>query len=108
MKRKLRFIRLSERWFLDMSWEGSIDDLEMVGNASLLLNAYSGASLIIETSISTIEGDSFDVHLTLDSVDAQGAVYLVHSKRFNGDIWLSKVTQFVFGDYPKDIFVKII
>ena len=108
MRRKLRFIRLSERWFTDMSWEGSVDDLEMVGNASLLISTYSGDSIIVDTSISTIEGNDYDIHLTLDSVDAQGAVYLVNSERFNGDIWLSKVTQFVFGDYPKEIFVKII
>ena len=40
MKRELRFIRLSERWFLDILWEGSVDDLDMVGNTNLLLSAY--------------------------------------------------------------------
>ena len=108
MKRKLRFIRLSERWFIDIMWEGSVDDLEMVGNANTLLTTYNSNGLIMETEVSTIEIEDYDIHLTLNNIENHGAVYQVHSERFNGDIWLCNVTQYVFGDYPRHLFVKIL
>lgn len=108
MKRELRFIRLSERWFLDILWEGSVDDLEMVGNADVLLSAYSNNKLIVNTIVKTESFDDFDIELTKTEVHIHGATYQVKSEHFNGDIWICDVTKTIFGDFPDKLFLKII
>ena len=41
MKTTLRFIKLSNKWFVDIPWDGDIDDLQMVDGADLMLDALS-------------------------------------------------------------------
>ena len=39
MKKILSFVKLSERWFVDIPWEGDVSDLQMVAGADLLLDS---------------------------------------------------------------------
>ena len=39
MKTTLRFIKLSNKWFVDIHWDGDIYDLQMVDGADLMLDA---------------------------------------------------------------------
>lgn len=108
MKRELRFIRLSERWFLDILWEGSVDDLEMVGNTNLLLSAYANNKLIVDTVVSTEPIDNFDIELTKSEVHIYGASYSAISDKYSGEVWICDVTRTIFGEFPKKFYVKFV
>lgn len=41
MKLKLTFKKLAQRWFVDIPWIGSIDDLQMVNGADDFLEWYA-------------------------------------------------------------------
>lgn len=41
MKLKLTFKKLAQRWFVDIPWIGSIDDLQMVNGADDFIEWYA-------------------------------------------------------------------
>ena len=55
MNKKLTFIKLSNRWFVDIPWDGMIEDLEMVSGADLFLDAISNGKKIIILEVGTSE-----------------------------------------------------
>ena len=47
MNKILTFIKLSNRWFIDIPWDGMIEDLEMVSGSDLFLDTISNGKKMI-------------------------------------------------------------
>ena len=112
--RKLRFYKESDhRWYVDLpEWEGSKADLEMVSGADSMLEYMSEGEGEVWLYLSdTIQDETWDeLELTGLATDlGNGAYYEL--KEYNGirinlKMWLCDVTKFVFGDFPKIIYIK--
>lgn len=76
MKLELTFKKLAQRWFVDIPWAGSIDDLQMVNGADDFLEWYAAGlesvKLKIDTEPSTGRGD---IHFHKMQQDEFGATY---------------------------------
>lgn len=122
-----KFYKTEEnRWYIDLpeyieSGIGTIENLEMVSGADILLDIVSEGQSIVTLEISTIEPDIYEI-LGYDELllisdnndDITGATYkLVEGNNYNikGDfqVWLCPVTLFVFDDeYPTNIWFKVV
>lgn len=106
----LRFIKLSNRWFIDIPWIGDINDLEMVDGAHDLLDEWSQGDIVTHLTISTSKTKGLNriPTITLEKIDENdlGADYTVYSDYSTKLIWLCAVTKEVFdGEYPNEIYV---
>ena len=107
MKKILSFVKLSERWFVDIPWEGDVSDLQMVSGADLLLDSLCNGNTRISIEVSTDLIKDY-IHLNRVSEDEFGATYRVNTPNFIGEIWLCPVTLAVFPNYPKDLYMKVL
>ena len=101
------------RWYIDLpEWQGSKEDLEMVQGADRMLDLLSKGqdriilmvseqfildfqSCLVKTSEPETGGATYSGHIVMDNV-------------FIGiKIWLCYVTKFVYGYFPKTIYLKI-
>ena len=102
-----KFVKLSDRWFVDIPWDGDITDLEMVAGANTFLECYQKNGIvkcaILEDSDEMCESEI--IHLIQTSCDDNGSFYDVKSELYRGEIWLCPVLKHVLGDYPKCIRV---
>jgi hypothetical protein len=113
------------RWYIDLpeyieSGIGTLENLEMVAGADILLDIVSKGQDRVKLEIITIKPvnyddfDSYDELLLIsdNNDDISGATYkLVEENNYNikGDfqVWLCPVTLFVFNDeYPTKIWFK--
>ena len=39
--KSFKFIKLSDKWFVDIPWDGDVNDLQMVDGSDLLLDCYN-------------------------------------------------------------------
>ena len=106
----LRFIKLSDRWFIDIPWIGDINDLQMVDGAADLLDEWSNGEIVTHLTIATskIKGLNRIPIITLEKSDEDnfGANYIVYSEFSTKLIWLCPVTKEVFNDeYPNEIYI---
>lgn len=95
------------RWYIDLpSWEGPKADLEMVLGADTLLDLVSQGESPINVTISLTEFDGA-YKLTFLREDSGGGWYLVSGNLVTPyEAWLCKVTKFVFGELPEEIYIK--
>ena len=120
MKKDIRFVKLANRWFalFPLFNDGDVEDLEMVGNASIFLdhiyNRRSKGGGIISLVVSDEEIEDADFVLTLKGDDTVfgecGKNYDVTYARFEtvSNIWLCPVLRWFFcGEYPEKIYVKL-
>lgn len=107
MKKILSFVKLSERWFVDIPWEGDVSDLQMVAGADLLLDSLCNGSSRVSIEVSTNSINDY-IHLNRVIEDDLGATYGVNTSNFSGEIWLCPVTLSVFPNYPKDLYIKVL
>lgn len=107
MKKILSFVKLSERWFVDIPWDGDVADLQMVVGVNLLLDSLCNGNLRISIEVSTDPIKDY-IYLNKISEDEFGATYGINTSNFSGEIWLSPVTLAIFPDYPKDLYVKVL
>lgn len=107
MKKILSFVKLSERWFIDIPWDGNVADLQIVVGANLLLDSLCNGNLRISIEVSTDLIKDY-IHLNKISEDEFGATYWINTPNFSGEIWLSPVTLAIFPDYPKDLYMKVL
>ena len=107
MTKILKFIKLSERWFVDIPWKGSVDDLQMVSGADTLIESLSddNSTLVVEISTEPIESE---YKLKLSHDDEFGAYYKVWTFEMKNEIWLCNVTKHVFGEFPKELYIKLL
>ena len=110
------FIKLSNRWFVDIPYEGNVSDLEMVFGADTLLECYSDGERIVHVYIPETEEDYRDytfetictqVFLTKKCQDNDGTTYAVTSSRYRSDIWLCPVFNLLIGESPEIMHVGI-
>ena len=108
----------SGRWYADLpeyiASGGTKEDCEMVGGADDWLDILSQGEneVVVAIEIEPFEGSEV---LTLDNTDYGfpefGATYRVgYYKGVNYShrtLWLCPVTLFVFGEYPKKMFYRV-
>ena len=85
MKKILSFVKLSERWFIDIPWDGNVADLQMVVGANLFLDSLCNGNLRISIEVSTDLIKDY-IHLNRVSEDKFGATYRVNTPNFSGEI----------------------
>lgn len=95
------------RWFIDYpEWDGDPDDLEMVSGADTMLEYLSDKEDFVYLTISDKDFDS-DFTLQFLYECAHGGMYDYRDGKEDGfEIWLCKVTYFVFGYLPETIYCK--
>ena len=102
----LRSKKLSNRWFIDIPYDGDIGDLEMVIGASNLLDKLPQISTdIVEIQLS----DKFTLY-RLDKIEENefGATYYTNNPKYEGDVWLCNITKLVLGEFPTTIYFSIV
>lgn len=104
---KFKFKKLSDRWFIDIPYSGSVDDLEMVYGADKLLD-YIDTNKVgeVELSVFTQCEDSSTIISKVEENEI-GATYFVDGYTFRGNIWLCNVTKLLFGEFPDTFYVQI-
>ena len=101
---------LENRWYADIpEWTGSIDELEMVCGADIMLEIMAQGETEIYLSLGDkrIEGGSALMKFR-ETPDVGGAEYIFTSWKgieYNMNIWLCDVTRWVFGTLPNTIYV---
>ena len=109
----LRFYKDPDiRWYVDLpEWTGTKAELEMVAGADTMLEYMAEGSDEVTLSISEepFEGGDSLVFKELAIELGNGAYYYFENYRgitINLDIWLCDVVKFVFGDFPKILYVS--
>lgn len=104
---KLRFIKLSNKWFVDIPWEGDVNDLQMVSGSDSLLDILSEGEFYVMLEILTNdENDNSFLKLSKSNEDEFGCFYSCYSYEFKGDIWLCNVTKHLFNEFPNEFYVR--
>jgi hypothetical protein len=110
-----RFVKEGNEWYIDLpefiEAGGSKTDLQMVEGADTMLDFIADNSGDVTLFIDRESFDGADKLTLTERCDPLigGGYYnlrVFEGKEFNQDMWLCAVTEFVFGDLPKQIFVK--
>ena len=113
MVKTLKFYKESDnRWYVDLpEWEGSKSELEMVAGADSMLEYMAEGEEQVWLILSEQEFENSDKleFLRLATEIENGAFYKLD--KYKGieielEMWLCDVTKFVFGDFPKTIFLS--
>ena len=105
MNKNLTFIKLSNRWFVDILWDGMLEDLEMVNGADIFLEAISFDNKIVNIDIYTTPMDNY-VQINKVEEDEFGAYYKINTFEYEGEIWLCNVTKHLFNEFPQSFWIK--
>lgn len=103
--------QLHNRWYIQLDeWTGSNDDLEMVLGADTLLDIISEGENEVNCIISEtyFEGSEKLEQIGLGDEFMGGSNYILKTYKgigINLDVWLCDVTKFVFGYFPKIIYI---
>lgn len=98
---QLTFKKLSNRWYIDIPYDGDIADLEMGMGADLLLESISPT--LNETKRIAIVPYKTWNELRKLKEDEMGCTYYADTIGFKGEIWLCNVTKMVLGKFPEVI-----
>lgn len=113
--RKYKFTKSGYDWYIDLpefiEQGGSIGDLQMVDGADKMLDLMAGNETSVTLCISKDQFQEADVLELTEKCDPYvgGGYYILKNyegKEINRTMWLCKVTEFVFGDIPLQIFIK--
>ena len=106
--RTFKFVKdIGSRWYIDLpEWDGDRSDLEMVMGADTMLDIIAQGSQEVHVSISTEPFRQADTVLTHKEDYLGGAWYYLSSTFHQFDVWLCKVTKFIYGEMPKKIYLK--
>ena len=112
---KYKFSRSANDWYIDLpefiEKGGSQGDLQMVEGADKMLDFIAGIEDTVELLLSTTPIENSDILIQKEICDPLkgGAIYFLaefEGKNLNQSLWLCNVTEFVFGNLPKMIFIK--
>jgi hypothetical protein len=98
-------------WYIDLpNWPFAHQNLMMVCGADDLCDelSYDGEHTSIDVMISNKE-ENLPGYIQLKKIDSKllaGATYKVDGSEDVKELWLCPVTLFVFGKYPKYIYIK--
>lgn len=111
--KELRFYKeFDGRWYVDLpNWPGTKSDLEMVSGADVTLEFIGNGN---DTVILLLSEEYFENANKLEYVRHateydEGAFYKIDTYRgtkIKQDIWLCDVMKFVFGDFPKLLYIS--
>lgn len=111
--KRLKFYKESDnRWYVDLpEWTGSKAELEMVSGADSMLEYMAEGEGQVWLVLSEQEFENADKleFLRLATEIENGAFYKLDKYRgieIGLEMWLCDVTKFVFGDFPKTIFLS--
>lgn len=109
----LRFYKEEDnRWYVDLpTWTGSKAELEMVMGADTMLNYMAGDKdeVLINVSLSSFDNSDCLRYKYMAIDMGNGAYYKMDTYDgidINLDMWLCNVTRFVFGFFPKKIYIS--
>lgn len=94
-------------WYIDLpDWTGSKGALQMVMGADTMLDVLSNgnAHVVLQISLDLPIGDC--IHLRRTMKIFGGAFYKCTIDGETSKIWLCSVTKFVFGFFPKHIYIS--
>jgi hypothetical protein len=112
MIREFKFYKDEGGWFVDLpEWEGTKADLAMVSGADTMLDIISQGDNDIQVLLSTEEFDGSNrLEFLRESPEVgEGSWYLMKTYKgieYDLELWLCDVTIFVFGEFPKNIYVS--
>lgn len=112
MIREFKFYKDEGGWFVDLpGWEGTKADLAMVSGADTMLDIVSQGENDIMVLLSTEEFDGSNrLEFLRESPEmGEGSWYLMKTYigiEYNLELWLCDVTKFVFGTFPKNIYIS--
>jgi len=106
--RTLKFNKEEDnKWYVDLpEWNGNKAELEMVCGADTMLDIISQGENTTHITLSTEPFNDVKYQLSYLQDSAEGADYLLTSELHTFDVWLCRVTKFVFGELPKVIYLK--
>ena len=100
-------------WYIDLpKWKGSHANLAMVAGSDLLLDHLHKADYRVEIDVIKSDKplDNMIDCFRCEQIDMSllgGATYNVYGvEGFNHSIWICPVTLYVFGEYPKFIYIR--
>lgn len=108
----LEFYKEDKRWYADIpTWEGSKAELEMVEGADAMLDYISKGRERISLKLSDTKFEGSDELRFIREANEydNGAFYILNEYKGNEvnlNMWLCDVTKFVFGDFPKIIYLS--
>ena len=115
--RYFEFVKLSNRWFVDVPYDGCVSDLEMVDGADNFLEIYSNGNRVVNVYLSETAKNYSDIGSEIDceyyatfvkkEQDKNGTTYEVKSSLYNGDVWLCPVFNLLIGESPDIMVVGI-
>lgn len=108
--KKLRFYKeFDQRWYVDLpEWQGDKSDLEMVCGADNMLEYMSNFNDSVTLYLSDTYFTNSNELVLISECEYSGADYkLVEFQgiKYDLDVWLCDVTKFVFGIFPKIIYL---
>lgn len=104
--KELEFINLSNRWFINIPYEGEINDLEMVDGADELLDEIAEGRRIVRI-IATISDNISKPDYILEKLkeDNMGGTYTIIGITNVKQLWLCNVTKLIFKNFPNKIYI---
>ena len=110
--RKFRFYKEStNQWYVDLpEWPGEKANLEMVSGADTMLDCLAQGDGEIYLILSTeFTFGALCLEFIRETPEiGEGAQYLFIDHFNTFDVWLCDVTKFVFGKFPKNIWITAI
>lgn len=106
---QIRFVKLAEKWFIDIPWIGDVNDLQMVDGADSLLEMLSENSKEFNCTISTsrLMNRRYIAELEKQNEDDNGANYQAYSDYIATPVWLCNVTKHLFNEFPETFYIYI-
>jgi predicted metalloenzyme YecM len=103
---KFDFYKTDEnRWYVNLpDYPGSIDELEMVAGADVMLDILSKHGNHI--SLNVTENGNGEIYLKYKPESGEG-IYEAHIYGNEFMIWLCEVMLYVYGYYPQNLFINI-
>ena len=112
MGRYLKFYKTEDnKWFIDLpEWEGSVEELQMICGADSLLDIISQGEYYANLVISLEPQEECETLTKMyDTPDIGGSYYMLSTYKgieYGLELWLCRVTEFVFGYMPEKIYFK--
>lgn len=116
--KEFNFIKISDRWFVDVPYNGSVSDLEMVDGADTFLECYADGTNVVNLLVIEDEKDYNDprylynligmsVVLKKKAQNWLGTTYEVSEGKYRGDVWLCPVFNLLMGESPEKLYVVV-
>lgn len=101
---ELEFMRLSNRWFINIPYNGDANDLQMVDGADELLDEIAEGRRIVRI-IATISDNISKPDYILEKIkeDNMGGTYTITGSV--KQLWLCNVTKLIFNNFPNQIYI---